>query len=46
MTENIFAREGEWYKDYPGRLSQVTLYNEEDDDIEVQLFEDEMEQAH
>jgi len=39
MTENIFAREAEWYKDYPGRLLQVILYNEEDDYIEVQLFE-------
>ena len=39
MTENIFAREAEWYKDYPGRLLQVILYKEDDDYIEVQLFE-------
>lgn len=39
MTENIFAREAEWYKDYLGRLLQVILYKEDDDYIEVQLFE-------
>jgi hypothetical protein len=41
MTENIFAREAEWYKDYPSRLLQVILYNENDDYIEVQLFKGE-----
>jgi len=41
MTENIFAREGDWYKDSPGRLLQVILYNENDDYIEVRSFEGE-----
>lgn len=41
MTENIFAREGDWYKDSPGRLLQVILYNENDDYIEFRLFEGE-----
>jgi hypothetical protein len=39
MTENIFAREAEWYKDYLDRLLQVILYKEDDDYIEIQLFE-------
>ena len=39
MTENIFAREAEWYKDYLDRPLQVILYKEDDDYIEVQLFE-------
>jgi len=42
MTENIFPRESEWYKDYLGRLMQVILNNEEKDYIEVQLFEGEI----
>ena len=42
MTENIFAREAEWYKDYLGRLLQVILFVEDDDYIEVQLFEGEV----
>ena len=41
MTENICARVGDWYKDSPGRLLQVILYNENDDYIEVRLFEGE-----
>jgi len=44
MTENIFAREGEWYEDDLSRLLQVMLCKEDDDYIEVQLFEDEMAQ--
>jgi hypothetical protein len=39
MTENIFAREAEWYKDYLDRLLQFILYKEDDDYIEVQLFD-------
>ncbi|MGB5278525.1 MAG: hypothetical protein WBO73_07040 [Gammaproteobacteria bacterium] len=45
MTENIFTREGEWYKNYPGRLLQVVLCKEDDDYIEVRLFEAEMDQV-
>lgn len=44
MTENIFAREGGWYKDYPCRLLQLMLCKEDDDYIEVRLFEDKMAQ--
>ena len=44
MTENIFAREDEWYRDYPARLLQVVPCNVDDNHIEVRLFEDEMNQ--
>jgi hypothetical protein len=44
MTENIFAREDEWYRDYPALLLQVVPCKEDDDHIGVRLFVDEMVQ--
>ena len=39
MTENIFAREGERYRNYPGRLLQVVRCKEDDNYIEVRLLD-------
>ena len=42
MTDDIFPVEGEWYRDNIGRIMQVVAYDEDNDAIEVQLFEGEV----
>ena len=42
MTENLFPRDAEWYKHYPGRLMQGILYEDKEDYVQVLLFEEDI----
>ena len=42
MTRNLPPREHDWYRDESGRVMQVILFDEDDESVEVQLFEGEI----
>ena len=39
MSTHLYPRENDWYRDSAGRIMMVILFDEEDELVEVQLFE-------
>ena len=42
MSTHLYPRENDWYRDSAGRIMMVILFDEEDELVEVQLFEGEI----